>query len=83
MTSLIIGLCAGMLCMVSFLPQLIKIVRTKQTKDLSLITFSVLSVGVFLWLIYGILIGELPIILSNAFIFVLSLLIVAMKIKYK
>ena len=83
MTSLIIGLCAGILCMVSFLPQLIKIVRTKQTKDLSLITFSVLSLGVFLWLIYGILIGALPIILSNAVIFVLSLLIVAMKIKYK
>ena len=83
MTSLIIGLGAGILCMVSFLPQVIKIMRTKQTKDLSLITFSLLSLGVFLWLIYGILIGELPIILSNAVIFVLSLLIAAMKIKYK
>ena len=83
MTNLIIGLSAGILCMVSFLPQVVKIVRTKQTKDLSLITFSLLSLGVFLWLIYGILIGELPIILSNAVIFVLSLLIVRMKIKYK
>ena len=83
MINLIIGLSAGILCMVSFLPQVAKIVRTKQTKDLSLITFSLLSLGVFLWLIYGILIGELPIILSNAVIFVLSLLIVKMKIKYK
>lgn len=83
MTSLIIGLCAGILCTISFLPQVIKIVRTKKAEDLSLITFSVLSLGVFLWLIYGILIESLPIIVSNAAIFVLSLLIVAMKIKYK
>ena len=83
MVSLIIGLCAGILCAISFLPQIIKIVRTKKAEDLSLITFSTLSLGVFLWLIYGILIESLPIIASNTVIFVLSLLIVAMKVKYK
>ena len=83
MTSLIIGLCAGILCTISFLPQIIKIFRTKKAEDLSLITFSILSLGVFSWLIYGILIESLPIIVSNAVIFVLSLLIVAMKIKYR
>jgi len=83
MISLVIGLCAGILCMISFLPQIIKIVKTKKAGDLSLVTFSLLSLGILLWLIYGILINSLPIILSNTVIFILSLLIVAMKIKYK
>ena len=82
MTSFILGILAGLLCAVSFIPQAVKIFRTKQAKDLSLMTFSLLSVGVFLWLIYGILIEELPIILANSFILVLCFLILAMKIKY-
>ncbi|MCK5161915.1 MAG: SemiSWEET transporter, partial [Candidatus Aureabacteria bacterium] len=74
MTPLIIGLCAGSLCVISFLPQVIKIFRTKNTRDLSLITFSLFSLGVFLWLIYGILIKSLPVILTNAAMAVLTLL---------
>jgi len=80
--SLIIGLVAGILCTLSFLPQVVKIFRTKQTKDLSLITFSMLSIGVFLWLIYGILIKEFPVIAANSVTLILALLIVIMKIKY-
>ncbi|MBU2540768.1 MAG: SemiSWEET transporter [Candidatus Omnitrophica bacterium] len=83
MKSFIIGLIAGSLCTISFLPQVIRIFKTKRTKDLSLITFSVFSLGVLLWLIYGILIGELPIILANTATLALALLIVIMKIKYK
>ncbi|MCK4948411.1 MAG: SemiSWEET transporter [Candidatus Aureabacteria bacterium] len=83
MTPLIIGLCAGSLCVISFLPQVIKIFRTKNTRDLSLITFSLFSLGVFLWLIYGILIKSLPVILTNAAMAVLTLLIVVMKVRYK
>ncbi|MBW2301993.1 MAG: SemiSWEET transporter [Deltaproteobacteria bacterium] len=82
MKSLIIGLAAGILCTLSFLPQVVKIFRTKQTKDLSLITFSMLSMGVFLWLIYGILIKEFPVIAANSVTLILALLIVIMKIKY-
>ncbi len=83
MTPLIIGLCAGSLCVISFLPQVIKIFKTKNTRDLSLITFSLFSLGVFLWLIYGILIKSLPVILTNAAMAVLTLLIVVMKVRYK
>ena len=83
MMSMIIGLGAGILCTISFLPQIIKVIKTKQTKDLSLITFSLLSLGVLLWSVYGALMKSFPIIASNAVIFILSLLIVAMKIKYK
>ena len=77
-----IGLLAGLLCTVSFLPQVIKAFKTKQTKDLSLATFSIFSLGVSLWLIYGILIKQIPIILTNAMILILALLILIMKVKY-
>lgn len=83
MLSFVIGILAGLLCAISFLPQVAKIVKTKQAKDLSLLTFSLLSLGVLLWLVYGILMNALPIILANAVIFVLCLVIVVMKIKYR
>ena len=78
----IIGLIAGILCTISLLPQVIKAFKTRHTRDLSLATFLIFSLGVFLWLIYGILIKQIPIILANAAIFVLTLLILTMKIKY-
>lgn len=80
--SLIIGLVAGVLCTVSFLPQVVKVFKTKHTRDLSLVTFSMLSLGVFLWLIYGILIKEFPVIAANSATLILTLVIVAMKVKY-
>ena len=82
MKSLIIGIVAGILCTFSFIPQVVKIIRTKHTKDLSLITFSALSLGVFLWLIYGLMIKEFPVIAANAVTLILSLTIVMMKIKH-
>ena len=81
-TDFIIGLLAGLLCTVSFLPQVIKAFKSRRTKDLSLATFSILSAGLFLWIIYGILISEIPIILTNVMILVLSLLILGLKLKY-
>jgi MtN3 and saliva related transmembrane protein len=74
---------AGTLTTVSFLPQVIKMYRTKNVKDLSIATFSIFSCGVFLWLIYGIVVGEWPIILANGMTLILSFMIIAMKIKYK
>lgn len=79
----LIGSLAGLLCTISFLPQVIKAAKTRQTKDLSLAAFLILCAGVLLWLVYGVLIKQLPIILSNATIFLLLLLILAMKIKYR
>ena len=77
-----IGMIAGILCTISFVPQVIKIFKTKQAKDISLGMFLLFSTGVFLWLIYGLMIGSLPVILTNAAIFVLSVVIVLMKLKY-
>lgn len=83
MDSFIIGIIAGTLCTISFLPQVIRIARTRHTKDLSLVTFSIFSLGVFLWLVYGLILKELPIILANAATLTLALIIVAMKLKFK
>ncbi len=77
-----IGLIAGILTTIAFLHQVIKAFKTKHTKDLSLATFVIFSIGIVLWLIYGILIKQIPIILANVAALVLALLILVMKIKY-
>lgn len=79
----VIGLVAGFLTTVSFLPQVIRTWKTKSTKDISFYMFSILTVGIFLWMIYGFLIDSLPVILANAVSLILSAVIMAFKIKYK
>ena len=78
----IIGLTAGALTSISFFPQVLQIHRTKQAKDLSLPMFIILTIGIFLWLIYGILSKSLPVVMSNTIAFVFCSYIVIMKIKY-
>ena len=82
MAHLILGIMAGTLTTISFVPQVIKIYRTKDAKDLSIVTFCIFSCGVLLWLVYGIATQEWPIILANGVTLVLIFLIIAMKIKY-
>ena len=82
MAHLILGIMAGTLTTVAFIPQVIRIYRTKVAKDLSIVTFSIFSCGVFLWLIYGIETGEWPIILANGVTLLLIFAIIAMKIRY-
>jgi MtN3 and saliva related transmembrane protein len=79
----IIGLVAGLLTTTAFIPQVVKIYRTKSGNDISARMFSLFSAGIVLWLIYGILLRSLPIILSNAVTLVLSLTIIALKIRYR
>ncbi|MBI4835222.1 MAG: SemiSWEET transporter [Planctomycetes bacterium] len=79
----ILGLLAGILTTFSFLPQAIKSWRSRHTKDISLLTFSTLAIGVALWLGYGIIKKDLPIILANAVSLLLVLSILSLKIRYK
>ncbi|MCL1471909.1 SemiSWEET transporter [Argonema antarcticum] len=79
----ILGLVAGTLTTIAFLPQVIKTWKSQSAKDFSfgmLITF---SLGVFLWLLYGIAKNDLPVILANLLTFVLNLIIIVLKTKYK
>jgi len=83
MAHTIIGIIAGALTTIAFLPQVIKIYKMKDAKELSLATFSIFSAGVLLWLVYGILVNELPIILANAVTLILIISIIVMKLKYR
>lgn len=61
----ILGLIAASLTTLAFLPQAIKVWKTKSTNDLSPIMFSMLSLGILLWLLYGIAIHDFPIVVAN------------------
>lgn len=78
----IIGLIAGTCTTLSFLPQVVKTFKTKKTKDISMVMYIVLAVGLFTWIIYGILISALPVILANVFSLTCAVMILILKIKY-
>ncbi|MFA5146026.1 MAG: SemiSWEET transporter [Candidatus Omnitrophota bacterium] len=79
----LIGSIAAFCTTVSFLPQVVRIHRTKRTHDLSLPMYAIFSCGVLLWLCYGLMTMSVPIITANAIAFILSIYILAMKVKYK
>lgn len=79
----VIGLLAGICTTLAFLPQVLKTWRSKSAKDLSLGMFSIFCTGVALWLAYGILIGDLPIILANGVTFLLAGSLLYFKLVYK
>jgi len=78
----IIGVIAGACTTLSFIPQVVKIVRTRHARDISLYMYLILTAGVLLWLIYGILIGEFPVILANSVTLVLCLAVLVMKMRF-
>ena len=77
----IIGLTAAMLTSLAFLPQAIKTYKSKSAGDLSLAMFLIFIIGLILWLTYGILKNDLPIILSNIITLLLAGSILYFKIK--
>jgi MtN3 and saliva related transmembrane protein len=79
----ILGFLAAILTTISFLPQVIKIYKSKETKSISLTMYVVLSLGILMWLIYGIHLNSLPIILANSVTAILTLFLISMKIKFK
>jgi MtN3 and saliva related transmembrane protein len=79
----LLGIMAGILTTTSFIPQVLHVLKTKSTKDISLSMFTIFSSGVFCWLIYGILKHSPAMIMSNAFVFVLASIILILKIRYK
>ncbi len=77
----ILGFIAGTLTTIAFVPQVIKIWKTKSTKDISLGMFVILCTGISLWVVYGILVKSLPVVVANATTLVFALLILVLKIK--
>ena len=78
-----IGFFAAFCTTIAFLPQAIKVYKTKSTKDISLYMFLIFTVGVISWLIYGLIINDWPVILANAVTLVLSFFILIYKLKFK
>lgn len=78
-----IGWAAAALTTLSFLPQAVKTVKDKDTSGISLGMYSMFTAGVFLWLVYGMIIGDFPIVLANFITFIFAAIILIMKLKYK
>ncbi len=78
----ILGFAAALLTTLCWLPQAMKTIRTRDTRALSLIAQSSLTTGVVLWLIYGWLIGNLPLIFAHCVSLVLVGTILVMKLRF-
>lgn len=79
----ILGLVAATMTTVSFLPQVIKIMKSKNTRDISLPMYALFTTGLALWFTYGIVTNDLPVIISNGITVVLAASILVMKLIYK
>ena len=79
---ILLGLAAGALTTIAFVPQVIKTWKTKSADDLSLGMYLIFCSGVGLWLIYGLVQKDIPIIVSNIVTFALALTILYFKFAY-
>jgi MtN3 and saliva related transmembrane protein len=79
---LLTGVVAGVLTTVAFLPQVIRTWRTRSTGDISLVMFVTYVTGIALWLVYGLMIRDVPLIASNAVTLVLSGTILLLKLRH-
>jgi MtN3 and saliva related transmembrane protein len=79
----IVGIAAGICTSLSLLPQLIKLIKTKKAEDISLFYLIILFCGLGLWIWYGVLRADIPIIATNSFSLFLNVMIIMVGIKYK
>jgi MtN3 and saliva related transmembrane protein len=79
----IIGFLAAFGTTVSFLPQAVKTIQTKDTSGISLPMYILFTAGTLLWLIYGIVSGSLPVAVANAITLIFAAIILIYKIRYK
>ena len=78
-----IGSIAAVLTTFAFLPQVIKVIKTKDTESIALGMYLMQVLGIALWLAHGLIIHDLPLILANSISFILSAIILVYKIRYK
>ncbi len=77
-----VGAVAAVLTTICWLPQAVRVVRTKDTAAISLTTNLIFATGILLWLVYGIAIGNWPLIAANAVSMIFTLVIITMKLRY-
>jgi MtN3 and saliva related transmembrane protein len=79
----VVGLLAGTCVTLSVIPQILKVWKTKKVKEISLLTFSILTFGIAVWVVYGFLKDDLPIIITNSISLLLNLTMVYFIIYYE
>lgn len=79
----LVGTLAAVLTTVSFLPQAIHTFRTKDVRGISLGMYSAFTLGVALWLVYGLLLGAWPVVIANCVTLALAAAILVMKLRYR
>jgi MtN3 and saliva related transmembrane protein len=82
-TAEILGFAAGFLTTIAFIPQVVKIWRSKSARDISLPAFSTFTVGIAIWIVYGVVKDAPPIVLWNAITLVLAVAILVMKVRFR
>lgn len=78
----LVGSIAAVCTTGAFVPQVLRVWRLKSAAEISLVTFCAFAAGTFAWLLYGLLIGSLPVILANGITLGLSMVMVALKLVY-
>ncbi|HRJ31495.1 MAG: SemiSWEET family sugar transporter [Cyclobacteriaceae bacterium] len=79
----LLGLVAGSCTTAAFIPQVVKTWKSRSAKDLSLGMFSIFCTGVLLWLAYGLLIMDIPVIIANMVTLVLASFLLVLKLRWK
>jgi len=79
----LLGLTAGSCTTAAFVPQVIKTWKSRSAKDLSLGMFSIFCTGVVLWLAYGFLIRDIPVIVANMVTLILASFLLVLKLRWK
>lgn len=82
MESDVLGLVAGALTTLAFVPQVVHIVRTRSAHDISWLLFGILAVGSAMWLWYGVRMGSMPLVVTNTITLTLQLVIFGLKWRY-
>lgn len=77
----LLGSIAALFTTMAFVPQVMQCLRTRDLSAISLPMYLIFSLGVFLWLVYGVTINSMPVILANSFTLALCLLILGLKLK--
>lgn len=82
-TEIIIGLTGGVLLVLSLLPQLFKIIKNKNSQNISILTYIILVIAEIIWCIYGILKNDKQVIIANTSSGIITLLIIFFSLYYR
>ena len=79
----LLGMAAGSISAITFLPQVIKTWKTKSAADISLLTFAFATLSVIMWLVYGIILRDIPIIYTNSLVLICSAMMLYFKFRFR